>query len=49
MKGAVDKTNELKDELQILLFPQQFQNAANPEIHRKTTAKRILRDTDGKN
>jgi cysteine synthase A len=29
-------------------MPQQFKNAANPEIHRKTTAEEIWRDTDGK-
>lgn len=48
MKGAVDKANELKDETPNSFVPQQFQNGANPEIHRLTTAKEILADTDGK-
>lgn len=48
MKGAVDKANELAEETPNSFVPQQFNNAANPEIHRQTTAKEILADTDGK-
>jgi cysteine synthase A len=48
MKGAVDKANELAEETPNSFVPQQFNNAANPEVHRKTTAKEILADTDGK-
>lgn len=48
MKGAVDRANELKEETPNSFVPQQFQNGANPEIHRLTTAQEILRDTDGK-
>lgn len=48
MKGAVDKANELAEQTENSFVPQQFNNAANPEIHRQTTAKEILADTDGK-
>ena len=48
MKGAIDRAVELKEVTPNSFIPQQFQNAANPEIHRKTTAQEILRDTDGK-
>ncbi len=48
MKGAVDKANELSQEIENSFVPQQFANEANPEIHRKTTAQEILNDTDGK-
>ena len=48
MKGAVDKANELAEQTPNSFVPQQFANAANPDIHRKTTAKEILADTDGK-
>ncbi len=48
MKGAVDKANELKQETANSFVLQQFLNSANPEIHRKTTAQEILKDTDGK-
>ncbi len=48
MKGAVDKAVELASETPNSFVPQQFANEANPEIHRKTTAKEILADTDGK-
>ena len=48
MKGAIDRAVELKEATPNSFIPQQFQNAANPEIHRKTTAQEILRDTDGK-
>ena len=48
MKGAIDKAVELSGEIPNSFIPQQFGNAANPEIHRLTTAKEILADTDGK-
>jgi cysteine synthase A len=48
MKGAIQRAEDLaaKDERYLLL--QQFENPANPEIHRRTTAEEIWRDTDGK-
>jgi len=48
MKGAIDKANELAESTDNSFIPQQFANEANPDIHRKTTAKEILADTDGK-
>ncbi len=48
MKGAVDKAVELAKEYKNSFIPQQFANKANPEIHERTTALEILRDTDGK-
>lgn len=48
MKGAVDAAKELASETPNSFVPQQFVNPANPEIHRLTTAKEILADTDGK-
>jgi len=48
MKGAIDKAVELGETTENSFIPQQFNNAANPDIHRKTTAQEILRDTDGK-
>jgi cysteine synthase A len=47
MKGAIKKSEELAAEIPNSFIPQQFKNAANPEIHRKTTAEEIWRDTDG--
>jgi cysteine synthase A len=47
MPGAIDKANQLAQEDPKVFIPQQFQNPANPEIHRKTTAIEILNDTDG--
>ena len=47
MKGAIAKAQELAAEMPNSFIPQQFQNPANPEIHRKTTAEEIWRDTDG--
>lgn len=48
MKGAIAKANELATEYGNAVIPQQFENKANPEAHRKTTAEEIWRDTDGK-
>ena len=48
MKGAIEKANELSENISNSFIPQQFGNPANPDIHRKTTAKEILADTDGK-
>lgn len=47
MKGAIAKAEELASTLPDAIIPQQFQNPANPEIHRRTTAEEIWNDTDG--
>ena len=47
MKGAVAKAEELAAENDYYFMPQQFKNAANPAIHRETTALEIWDDTDG--
>ncbi len=47
MKGAIERALELAEEIEGAYVPQQFQNAANPQIHRETTALEIWRDTDG--
>lgn len=48
MKGAIEKAEELVASIPDAYMPQQFQNPANPEIHRSTTAEEIWQDTDGK-
>lgn len=48
MKGAIAKALSLKEKYGNAVILQQFENEANPEIHRKTTAEEIWRDTDGK-
>lgn len=47
MKGAVDLAREIYEKNNGYFMPQQFENSANPEIHRKTTAVEIIRDLDG--
>lgn len=47
MKGSIAKANELRGTIENSVILQQFENPSNPEIHRKTTAEEILRDTDG--
>ena len=47
MKGAINKAEEMLQNIPNSFMPQQFKNAANPEIHRKTTAEEIWNDTDG--
>lgn len=48
MKGAIRKAEELHKKIADSWIPQQFENAANPEIHRQTTAEEIWSDTDGR-
>ena len=48
MRGAVGKAKEMAEADKKYFIPQQFDNPANPEIHRKTTAEEIWKDTDGK-
>jgi cysteine synthase len=48
MRGSIGRAEELVRSLPDAFMPQQFQNPANPEIHRRTTAEEIWRDTDGK-
>lgn len=48
MKGAIKKAEELAKDTKNSFMPQQFKNTSNPEIHRKTTAEEIWKDTDGK-
>ena len=48
MKGAIARAEQLQAEIEGSWIPQQFNNPANPEIHRRTTAEEIWKDTDGK-
>ncbi|MFM9974619.1 MAG: cysteine synthase A [Beijerinckiaceae bacterium] len=48
MRGAIAKAEELQKEIKDSVIPQQFQNPANPAIHRVTTAEEIWNDTKGK-
>ena len=48
MPGAIEKATELLREIPNSFMPQQFQNPANPEIHRRTTAEELWEDTDGR-
>ena len=48
MKGAIAKAEQLAKDTPHAWIPQQFDNPANPEIHRQTTAEEIWKDTDGK-
>ena len=47
MTGAIERARELLAERPGSLMPQQFENPANPDVHRRTTAEEIWRDTDG--
>ena len=47
MTGAINRANEMAAKDPNVFIPQQFENPANPEIHRRTTAEEIWRDTDG--
>lgn len=48
MKGAIKKAEELAQEIPNAFIPSQFDNLANPTIHKETTAEEIWKDTDGK-
>jgi len=48
MKGAIAKAQEILDATPGAFMPQQFENAANPAVHRRTTAEEIWRDCDGR-
>ncbi len=48
MKGAIKKAADLTEEMEHGWTPGQFDNPANPEVHRRTTAEEVLEDTDGR-
>lgn len=48
MKGAIERANQIKEELEDAFIPGQFVNHANPKAHYETTGPEIWRDTDGK-
>lgn len=48
MRGAVARASEVAAEIEDSFIPQQFENMANPEIHRRTTAEEVWNDTDGR-
>jgi cysteine synthase A len=48
MKGAIARASEIEGSIEGAYMPQQFENPANPEIHRQTTAQEIWSDCDGK-
>ncbi len=48
MKGAIERAREIVDSTPGAIMPQQFENPANPEIHRRTTAEEIWEDTGGR-
>ncbi len=48
MPGAITRAREIVDDSKKAFMPQQFENPANPEVHRRTTAEEIWADTDGK-
>jgi len=48
MPGAIRRAKEIEEKDESAFMPQQFENPANPEIHRKTTAEEIWKDTEGK-
>src|SRR5665213_1566287 len=48
MRGAINKAEAIRAQNKDSFIPQQFENPANPEIHRQTTAEEIWQDTDGK-
>ena len=47
MTGAVERATQIADEVPSSFMPQQFRNPANPDVHRRTTAEELWRDTDG--
>ncbi|MFT5365821.1 MAG: cysteine synthase A [Candidatus Latescibacterota bacterium] len=47
MRGTIEKAQSLKDEYGACFMPKQFENPANPEIHRQTTAKEIIKQMEG--